>query len=471
MQAVVTVIGAPLMPEPAAEKGFKIERKYYTLAGKPADPTKVKQNERFAVVLKITEPQPQFGRIIVADYLPAGFEIDNPRLVSSGDTGTLPGSRTRQEPVNAEFRDDRFSAAFDAQGGRRGGVHRRLCGARGVARPLRASAGLSWRTCIVPTASAAPPPARSRSRRRSERSGAEPPGSSPRPPPSPQDAERERTAFAALAALERHRGVVAIVASSFDGWVLDRLARPAAARRGARLLHPRGRSRGTAAAALHHAGGPLAAAGDARATSIRASSSCCSPTRTSASAPITASIRWRSAARSRSSQQRPHRLRRRRRSRMQVARLLEPRTERSFAAKLRQIVRAIEIERTLSKDEILALYLEPRALWRQPRRRARRLARLFRQGAAAADARRGGAAGRAAAIAGSAPARPLRRRRARARDRVLDRVAAAGGVPPDEVARAKPRPVPDGAPADADAGAACGGRGGRGRARPRASIA
>src|SRR5262249_45744764 len=38
---------------------------------------------------------------------------------------------------------------------------------------------------------------------------------------------------------------------------------------------------------------------------------------------------------------------------MQVARLLEPRAERSFKAKLRQIVRAVEIERALSKDEIL----------------------------------------------------------------------------------------------------------------------
>ncbi len=26
---------------------------------------------------------------MVADYLPAGFEIDNPHLVSSGDSGTL----------------------------------------------------------------------------------------------------------------------------------------------------------------------------------------------------------------------------------------------------------------------------------------------------------------------------------------------------------------------------------------------
>jgi penicillin-binding protein 1C len=42
---------------------------------------------------------------------------------------------------------------------------------------------------------------------------------------------------------------------------------------------------------------------------------------------------------------------------MQVARLLEPRRERSMAAKLKQIVRAIQLERALSKDEILDLYL------------------------------------------------------------------------------------------------------------------
>jgi uncharacterized protein YfaS (alpha-2-macroglobulin family) len=117
VQAVVTVSGAPVVPEPGADRGFKIERKYYTLAGTPADPAKAKQNERFAVVLRITEPQPQFGRLIVADYLPAGFEIDNPRLVSSGDTGTLAWIEDAQEPMNAEFRDDRFSAAFERKSG------------------------------------------------------------------------------------------------------------------------------------------------------------------------------------------------------------------------------------------------------------------------------------------------------------------------------------------------------------------
>jgi alpha-2-macroglobulin len=113
MQAVVSVSGAPLTPEPAAERGFKIERKFYTLDGQPADVSKPKQNQRFVVVLQMSEPQPQFGRVIVADYLPAGFEIDNPRLVSSGDTGTLSWITDAAEPVNTQFRDDRFTAAFD----------------------------------------------------------------------------------------------------------------------------------------------------------------------------------------------------------------------------------------------------------------------------------------------------------------------------------------------------------------------
>jgi uncharacterized protein YfaS (alpha-2-macroglobulin family) len=113
VQAVVTVSGSPLTPEPAAEHGFKIERLYYTLDGEKADPAKARQNQRFVVVLRVTERQPQFGRIAIADYLPAGFEIDNPRIVSSGDTGTLGWIENAAPPVSTEFRDDRFTAAFE----------------------------------------------------------------------------------------------------------------------------------------------------------------------------------------------------------------------------------------------------------------------------------------------------------------------------------------------------------------------
>src|SRR3954465_1674869 len=42
---------------------------------------------------------------------------------------------------------------------------------------------------------------------------------------------------------------------------------------------------------------------------------------------------------------------------MQLARLMEPRRERSIYAKIRQMVRAVELERQLSKEQILDLYL------------------------------------------------------------------------------------------------------------------
>ena len=113
IQTVVSVGGSPVTPEPATANGFKIERSYFTLDGKPVDVSKVKRNDRFAVVLKITEAKPEFGHIMVSDYLPAGFEIDNPHLVSSGDTGTLAWIEDGEEPENTEFRDDRFTAAID----------------------------------------------------------------------------------------------------------------------------------------------------------------------------------------------------------------------------------------------------------------------------------------------------------------------------------------------------------------------
>jgi len=117
VQAVVTVSGAPLTPEPATAQGLKIERNYFTLEGEPADATKAKQNDRFAVVLKITDEKPQFSRLMVADYLPAGFEIDNPHLVSSGDTGKLAWIADGADAANSEFRDDRFAAAIERKSG------------------------------------------------------------------------------------------------------------------------------------------------------------------------------------------------------------------------------------------------------------------------------------------------------------------------------------------------------------------
>src|SRR5436190_1650258 len=129
---------------------------------------------------------------------------------------------------------------------------------------------------------------------------------------------------------------------------------------------------------------------------------------------------------------------------MQVARLLEPRTERSFTAKLKQMVRAVELERALSKDEILALYLNLAPYGGNL------------EGIRAASLAYFGKEPRRLNLAESAllvalPQSPEQRRPDRslvaarqARDRVLDRVATAGLVPADEVARAKLESVPQG---------------------------
>ena len=164
MQAVVSVSGSPLTPEPAAEQGFKIERSYHTLDGDKADPSKAKQNQRFVVVLKMTEPQPQFGRVIVADYLPAGFEIDNPRLVSSGETGTLDWIADAAEPVNTRIPRRPLHCGLRSQAGFIAGIHRRLRGTRGIAGHAMCCRRRRSRTCTGRTGSAARRPARSRSR-------------------------------------------------------------------------------------------------------------------------------------------------------------------------------------------------------------------------------------------------------------------------------------------------------------------
>ena len=95
VDAVVSVVGAALTPEPAVSKGFTIERTYYTLDGKKVDlasatggTSQLKQNERLVVVLKVEAPETG-GRILLVDRLPAGLEIENPRLVDSGDVKTL----------------------------------------------------------------------------------------------------------------------------------------------------------------------------------------------------------------------------------------------------------------------------------------------------------------------------------------------------------------------------------------------
>jgi penicillin-binding protein 1C len=128
---------------------------------------------------------------------------------------------------------------------------------------------------------------------------------------------------------------------------------------------------------------------------------------------------------------------------MQVARLLEPRPHRTLAAKLRQMVRAVELEHHLSKNQILSLYLSLAPYGGNLEGiRAASLAYFGHEPKRLTLAE--------AALLVALPQSPETRRpdRAhdaakRARNRVLDRLTAAGIVPADEAAHAKLAPVPD----------------------------
>jgi penicillin-binding protein 1C len=142
---------------------------------------------------------------------------------------------------------------------------------------------------------------------------------------------------------------------------------------------------------------------------------------------------------------------------MQLARLMEPRRERSVYAKLRQMVRALQIERQLNKNQILDLYLALAPFGGNL------------EGVRAASIAYFGKEPKRLSLAESAllvalPQSPENRRLDRhpnvahvARDRVLDRMVEDGGVAAEDAAQAKSvavsrmrKPMPILAPHSAD---------------------
>jgi hypothetical protein len=110
----VTAYGVPVEPEPAGGNGYAIARSYFTLEGEPADlATGVQAGTRLVAVLDVTPFGPGEARLMVTDPLPAGFEIDNPNLLTGGQIAALAWLETAQGARHAEFRQDRFLAAVD----------------------------------------------------------------------------------------------------------------------------------------------------------------------------------------------------------------------------------------------------------------------------------------------------------------------------------------------------------------------
>ncbi|WP_323763911.1 alpha-2-macroglobulin family protein [Marinovum sp.] len=112
----LTTFGRPLGAVAASGYGYRLERLYFTLEGQPVTGP-VAMGDRLVTVLRVIPAEETGARLMIDDPLPAGFEIDNPNLLRSGDVRGLDWL----DPVpaqHAEFRSDRFLAAVDHQGAR-----------------------------------------------------------------------------------------------------------------------------------------------------------------------------------------------------------------------------------------------------------------------------------------------------------------------------------------------------------------
>ncbi|WMS43196.1 alpha-2-macroglobulin family protein [Acuticoccus sp. MNP-M23] len=107
-----TITGTPVAPLPPVSNGLRITRTYAALDGTPVDLGTIAQNDRVIVTLQFQKTVANPMRIMLTDLLPAGFEVENPRLMSAADVAGVKLVQSGQTPEFTAFRDDRFAAAW-----------------------------------------------------------------------------------------------------------------------------------------------------------------------------------------------------------------------------------------------------------------------------------------------------------------------------------------------------------------------
>ena len=111
--------GVPSTAPAAVERGFTIKRRYFTLEGGEVDPAAIRRNDRVVVLVEGKATAAGDREALVVDLLPAGLEIEIAVLGGTDKrrfTFLPPLSRPQFEAA----RDDRYVAAIDIRGNRRG---------------------------------------------------------------------------------------------------------------------------------------------------------------------------------------------------------------------------------------------------------------------------------------------------------------------------------------------------------------
>lgn len=114
----VLVTGAPIQaPKPITSKLGALKR-YYTLRGKPVSLSEITQGDQLVVRLTLDPKERRLNPVIVADLLPAGFEIETILRPADGkredgDSGAFAWLGEIAAPKTVQSQDDRYIAAVD----------------------------------------------------------------------------------------------------------------------------------------------------------------------------------------------------------------------------------------------------------------------------------------------------------------------------------------------------------------------
>ena len=87
------------------DKGMKVRRIFFTKDGRKLESNKIKQGDVVVVDISL-EANSIYKNVIVEDLLPAGFEIENPRLSSTETINWI--KEDAFDPDHIDIRDDRL---------------------------------------------------------------------------------------------------------------------------------------------------------------------------------------------------------------------------------------------------------------------------------------------------------------------------------------------------------------------------
>ncbi len=89
---------------PESDNNLKVRRRYLDREGRVLGKKEINQNDLVVVQLTLQSSKPELENVVITDILPAGFEVENPRL---NEAPSLPNLATPSTPEHFDIRDDR----------------------------------------------------------------------------------------------------------------------------------------------------------------------------------------------------------------------------------------------------------------------------------------------------------------------------------------------------------------------------